>query len=177
MIRIFTIALSFIVACAALASAFVSAGAQADDYGAFGRARIAAANGNVGVAAQQYGIALTASPRDPTVANRAFRQAMAAGDLALARRAVAALGSDAPNDAKLLLLADAVKSGSPVTLDKALASLDKTPFDFFVPAVRAWHEELGARFVAEGRCWTVMHDPAGGIYCLTPRSPETGLAP
>ena len=46
-----------------------------------------------------------------------------------------------------------------------------------VPAVRAWHEELGARFVAEGRCWTVMHDPAGGIYCLTPRSPETGLAP
>jgi tetratricopeptide (TPR) repeat protein len=145
-----------------LVSAFVPVGAQADDYGAFGRARIAAANGNVGVAAQQYGIALTASPRDPTVANRAFRQAMAAGDLALARRAVAALGSDAPNDAKLLLLADAVKSGSPVTVDKALASLDKTPFDFFVPAVRAWQEfgrggDPTAGLAATARTGAIQH--------------------
>jgi hypothetical protein len=46
-----------------------------------------------------------------------------------------------------------------------------------VEAVRAWHERLGARRVREGRRWTVMRDPAGGAYCLTPRSPETGLLP
>ena len=138
--RIIPTCKSVIIALATLASAFVSAGAQADDYGAFGRARIAAANGNVGAAAQQYGIALTAAPGDPVVANRAFRQAMAAGDLALARRAVAALGTGAPNDAKLLLLADAVKSGDAAAIDKALTSLDKTPFDFFAPIVRAWQE-------------------------------------
>jgi len=114
------------------------------------------------VAAQQYGIALTNAPGDPTVANRAFRQAMAAGDLALARRAVAALGTDAPNDAKLLLLADAVKSGSPAAVDKALASLDKTPFDFFVPAVRAWHEfgrggDPAAELAATGRTGAINH--------------------
>lgn len=118
--------------------ALVPTGASADDYGAFGRARIAAANGNVGVAAEQYGIALSAAPGDPLVATRAYRQAMAAGDLALARRAVVALGAGAPSDAKLLPLADAVKSGDPVAIDKALAALDKTPFDFFAPVVRAW---------------------------------------
>jgi len=87
---------------------------------------------------------------------------MAAGDLALARRAVAALGSDAPNDAKLLLLADAVKNGSPVTVDKALASLDKTPFDFFVPAVRAWQEfgrggDPTAGLAATARTGAIQH--------------------
>ena len=46
-----------------------------------------------------------------------------------------------------------------------------------VAAVRAWHEELGARHVRDGRHWTVMRDPAGSLYCLTPRSPETGLLP
>ena len=123
-----------------MACTLAPAGAAANDYGAFGRARIAAANGNVGVAAEQYGIALTGAPDDPIVAGRAFRQAMAAGDLALARRALAALGTGAPSDAKLLLLADAVKSGEPAAIDKALASLDKTPFDFFAPVVRAWQE-------------------------------------
>jgi len=43
-----------------------------------------------------------------------------------------------------------------------------------VAAVHAWHEELGARYVARGRSWTVMRDPAGGVYCLTERSPEAG---
>lgn len=46
-----------------------------------------------------------------------------------------------------------------------------------IAAVRAWHERLGARHVRDGRVWSVMRDPAGGVYCLTPRSPETGLLP
>jgi hypothetical protein len=43
-----------------------------------------------------------------------------------------------------------------------------------VAAVRAWHESLGATFVADGPRWTVMRDPVGGVYCLTGRNPVTG---
>ncbi|MDQ0763816.1 VOC family protein [Streptomyces canus] len=46
-----------------------------------------------------------------------------------------------------------------------------------IGATRAEHERLGAEFVAEGRRWTVMRDPAGGLYCLTGRDPETGGLP
>ncbi|MBM7439598.1 VOC family protein [Streptomyces sp. HB132] len=41
-------------------------------------------------------------------------------------------------------------------------------------AGRALHEGFGAGFVREGDGWTVMRDPAGGIYCLTGRDPVTG---
>ncbi|WP_306207526.1 VOC family protein [Actinoplanes sp. RD1] len=40
-----------------------------------------------------------------------------------------------------------------------------------VAAERARHESLGATFVAEFPEWTVMRDPAGGVYCLTHRQP------
>lgn len=43
-----------------------------------------------------------------------------------------------------------------------------------VAGVRARHEALGARWVADGRRWQVMRDPAGGLYCLTERDPRTG---
>ncbi|MGW7257172.1 VOC family protein [Streptomyces sp. NPDC054834] len=46
-----------------------------------------------------------------------------------------------------------------------------------IPASRARHERLGASFVADGLHWTVMRDPAGGIYCLTGRDPRTGALP
>ena len=39
------------------------------------------------------------------------------------------------------------------------------------------HEHLGATVVSQGRHWTVMRDPAGGVYCLTGRDPETGGLP
>ncbi|MGY0020274.1 VOC family protein [Streptomyces sp. cg35] len=38
-------------------------------------------------------------------------------------------------------------------------------------AVRVLHESLGAEFVRDGRAWTVMRDPAGGLYCVTDRAP------
>lgn len=46
-----------------------------------------------------------------------------------------------------------------------------------VPRIRAYHESLGASRVAVGRHWQVMRDPAGGLYCLTERDPETGRLP
>ncbi|MFH8756928.1 VOC family protein [Streptomyces atroolivaceus] len=41
-------------------------------------------------------------------------------------------------------------------------------------AGRALHEGRGAAFVRDGDGWTVMRDPAGGVYCLTRRDPVTG---
>jgi hypothetical protein len=41
-------------------------------------------------------------------------------------------------------------------------------------ATRARHEALGASHAATGAHWTVMRDPAGGLYCLTDRDPGTG---
>ncbi|MFJ4620491.1 VOC family protein [Streptomyces sp. NPDC088812] len=46
-----------------------------------------------------------------------------------------------------------------------------------IDAVRARHERLGAVLVAAHSHWTVMRDPAGGLYCLTGRDPETGGLP
>ncbi|MET9504745.1 VOC family protein [Streptomyces sp. NPDC006622] len=46
-----------------------------------------------------------------------------------------------------------------------------------IDVVRARHERLGARFVAGHPHWTVLRDPAGGVYCLTGRDAETGGLP
>ncbi|MFG2942082.1 VOC family protein [Streptomyces sp. NPDC048282] len=57
----------------------------------------------------------------------------------------------------------------------AAAHLDLACAD--IAATRARHEELGAVHLADGRRWAVMRDPAGGVYCLTGRDPETGGLP
>ncbi|OLZ67106.1 hypothetical protein AV521_24885 [Streptomyces sp. IMTB 2501] len=46
-----------------------------------------------------------------------------------------------------------------------------------ITAVGARHERYGAVPVHHGPHWTVMRDPADGIYCLTGRDPETGGLP
>jgi hypothetical protein len=43
-----------------------------------------------------------------------------------------------------------------------------------VDDVRELHEQFGAVFVTEGPVWTTMRDPAGMLYCLTQRDPDTG---
>lgn len=58
--------------------------------------------------------------------------------------------------------------GGSAHIDLACADID---------AARARHERYGAAFVARGRHWIVMRDPAGGAYCLTGRDPETGSLP
>ncbi|MGW7818412.1 VOC family protein [Streptomyces puniciscabiei] len=57
----------------------------------------------------------------------------------------------------------------------ASAHLDLACAD--MAAVRARPEEHGTARVSEGPRWTVMRDPAGGVYCLTGRDPETGGLP
>lgn len=41
--------------------------------------------------------------------------------------------------------------------------------------VAAEHAALGADVVGAGQWWTVMRDPAGSPYCLTPRDPVAGV--
>jgi hypothetical protein len=36
------------------------------------------------------------------------------------------------------------------------------------------HEALGATVAYEGRVWTTLQDPAGIVYCITRRDPDTG---
>ncbi|MEU0601531.1 VOC family protein [Streptomyces sp. NPDC006393] len=57
----------------------------------------------------------------------------------------------------------------------ASAHLDLACAD--IGATRSWHESLGATHVADHAHWTVLRDPAGGLYCLTGRDPETGGLP
>ncbi|MCX5237476.1 VOC family protein [Streptomyces prunicolor] len=57
----------------------------------------------------------------------------------------------------------------------AAAHLDLACAD--IDAARERHEQLGATVVSHGKHWTVMRDPAGGVYCLTGRDPETGGLP
>jgi hypothetical protein len=46
-----------------------------------------------------------------------------------------------------------------------------------VEATRTRHVALGAETLHHGAGWTVMRDPAGGLYCLTGRDPKTGGVP
>ncbi|MFB7596489.1 VOC family protein [Streptomyces sp. NPDC056160] len=57
----------------------------------------------------------------------------------------------------------------------ASAHLDLACAD--IGATRARHEHLGAAPVADHPHWAVLRDPAGGLYCLTGRDPETGGLP
>lgn len=78
---------------------------------------------------------------------------------------------DAPGPPPIRILFQRRDAGDePTTAHLDLACSDPA-------AVRAVHERHGARFVAEGKAWLVMRDPAGGVYCLTGRDPHTGRLP
>lgn len=78
---------------------------------------------------------------------------------------------DVPDGLPIRLLFQRTDTGGhPTTAHLDLACSDPA-------AVRAVHEGYGARFVAEGKTWLVMRDPAGGVYCLTARDPHTGRLP
>jgi hypothetical protein len=57
----------------------------------------------------------------------------------------------------------------------ASAHLDVACSD--VDTIRRLHEQSGAMILDRRALWTVMRDPAGGIYCLTARDPDTGSLP
>ena len=105
------------------------------------RARAADAAGMPELAAAQYAQVLTASPNDEVLATRAYRQAIIAGDRALAVRAARLLDARSmlPPDARLLLLAEAVTGkdwrGAGQIVDKIE---QEDILGFLVPSLRAW---------------------------------------
>lgn len=69
-----------------------------------------------------------------------------------------------------LMLQRLADGAGPVTAHPDLACANRA-------ATLARHTALGATVVAEGPRWTVLADPAGLRYCLTDRSPATGVLP
>jgi tetratricopeptide (TPR) repeat protein len=110
------------------------------DLSAYLRARVAEDAGQGDDAAAGYTAALVATPRNPVVAIRAWRAALAVGDLALAHQAATALtaASLAPDDAALLPLAEAARANDPAAATAALTAIGKGRLRVIVSAMRAW---------------------------------------
>ncbi|ARS25912.1 hypothetical protein KC8_01195 [Sphingomonas sp. KC8] len=105
------------------------------------RARAADAAGLTELAAAGYGAALAATPNDPLVAMRAYRQAMMAGDRALALRAANVLVSTGkqPPDVRMLLLTEAVSAKNWAGAATIVDQIEQDQvFAFAAPALRAW---------------------------------------
>lgn len=127
---------------ALLATAPAEASRDAPSPGAqYVRARAADIAGMPELAAAQYAQVLTVSPDDEVLALRAYRQAIAAGDRALAVRAAERLAARGglPPDGRLLLLAEAIiakdwRAANAVT-DKIE---EEDVLSFLVPSLRAW---------------------------------------
>jgi tetratricopeptide (TPR) repeat protein len=157
------------------------------DLAAYMRARVADADGATAAAARDYAVALAADADSPEVAVRAYREAIRAGDLALADRAAAALGPNAPADAALLALAKAAQGRDAAASHAALARIDAGQFRLFAAPLRAWSaldagtdplaplaqrptDAVARRFAEETRALVLLArgDTAGGLAALRP---------
>ena len=118
----------------------VPAGADTSRVADYLKARAADADGNSELAAAGYARVLTAAPTSTVVAARAYREALASGDIALATRAAAVLRGtpDAPADLPLLPLAVAAARNDPAAAEQAVTALAPTPLGVLAPALRAW---------------------------------------
>ncbi|MCU6452699.1 hypothetical protein LPN01_01255 [Sphingomonas sp. A2-49] len=130
---------------AAMPAAFLFAAAmpaQADTGGVatYLKARAADGDGRADLAVAGYARVLAAAPASTVVAARAYREALAAGDIALATRAAAILRGtpDAPADLPLLPLAQAAARNDPAGVEAAVADLARTPLGVLAPSLRAW---------------------------------------
>lgn len=125
----------------AIGLALLPAPALADTGGlaAYLRARLADSRGQVERAAFDYAVALAASP-DPAVAIRAWREALAAGDMELATRALRVLDKAgvAPEDAALTTAAEAARTGDVRAVESAIAKLSRGRLAILTPSLRAW---------------------------------------
>lgn len=108
--------------------------------GAYVRARALDAAGQANLAAANYAAVLEASPADPVVAIRAYREGLAAGDLALATRAAAVLerAGVAPADTAVLALASAVHAKRWDEAQVAAGRLEQGALSFLAPAALGW---------------------------------------
>ena len=112
-----------------------------DPEASYVRARAADDLGELDYAAAQFASAAQDNPGNPLLALRAYRQALVAGDTALAIKAARGLDASGslPPDGTLLLLSDAVNTRD---WKRAAALADRIEreklFAFLVPVMRGW---------------------------------------
>jgi tetratricopeptide (TPR) repeat protein len=125
--------------------------ADQGDLAAYMRARVADADGKVAAAATDYAAALAGAPDSVVVAKPAYREAMVAGDIALATRAAAVLrrAGEAPGDVALLPLSEAAARGDAAGVDAAILDLEKGPLGILAPALRGWTAFVTGRDVGK----------------------------
>ena len=136
------------------------------------RARAADADGRPKLAADGYATALAALPGDEVIAIRAYRQALAIGDMALADRAAGVLrrSNVAPNDAEILLLSGALAAGDMRAADQTVERIAGGSLDFLAPIMRGWlalakgEDDPAALLDAEGA------NPIGARYARSHRA-------
>ena len=111
-----------------------------DNIAAYARARAADGDGKVEQAAAAFAAALAAAPDNVTIAKRAYREALEAGDDALIDGAVATLdrAGETPPDAVLLVYARAVRARDRVATQAALAKIEAGPLAFLSGLLHAW---------------------------------------
>lgn len=105
------------------------------------RARAADAAGMPKLAATQYSAVLASSPDDDVTAGRAYRQAILAGDRALALKAARLLDQKGtlPPDARLFILADAVGRKDWKAAKLLVERIEQDDvFAFMAPVLSAW---------------------------------------
>ena len=132
---------SVAVAASLIASPALAKREAPSAISAYVEGRAAESLGDPVSAALAYSVALSANPNDAGVAFRTYRQAINAGNRALALRAARSLeiAGALTADARLLLFLDAVQrsdwSASRTILDGVE---EQGSFDFTVPTLRAW---------------------------------------
>ncbi|SEJ29329.1 Flp pilus assembly protein TadD, contains TPR repeats [Sphingomonas sp. OV641] len=122
----------------ALGLASMPARASTPDLLAYMQARAADGDGAAQVAAGRYADALAATPGDAGVAAYAYRQAIAAGDLKLALDAAVTLGTAAPADADLLILASAAAHDDLAAAQAAIGRLRTGQLAVLAQPLAAW---------------------------------------
>lgn len=114
---------------------------------AYVRARAADVLGDLQDSAAGYATAMAIAPGDLMLAQRTYRQALAAGDRALAVRAAQTLDAAGklPPDARLLLVTEDVATRNWAAATAQIDGIDKDGlFTFLSPVLRAW-VAFGAR--------------------------------
>jgi tetratricopeptide (TPR) repeat protein len=147
------------------------AAAETGDLSAYLKARAADAAGRPDLAAASYAKVLAASPADPVVAIRAYREALKAGDMPLATRAAAVLGRAgvAPADAALLPLAEAARQGDTKAASAAISTLATGPLVVLAPSLYAWAAHAEGRD-PEPSLATAAKDPVANRFAAETRT-------
>lgn len=132
-----------------------------DGLASYLAARAADADGRGEAALADYRAALAAAPASPVVAIRTYREALAGGDLALARRAAAVLNKAGvgPMDAALFPLADAARADNLPAATTAIAALKADRLALLLPSLLGWLAQARGE---DGAAATILGtDPAG----------------